>query len=292
MNWNDLRFFLQVARSKSLSEAARKLGTSVSTVSRRIETMESALKLKLFTHHRDGYDLTGAGIDLMDPAENIEAQMRLFERAAVKRDGAYSGLVRVDMPELIGQKIIMPNLGPFVSAYPDIRLDIRSSVLPVRLRTQESDLVIRLVRPEQGNYKIRLIGKVDFRFYCSQAYLQRFGLPKDPSALAAHHVAAWPEDMQFLRMSAWLQEVCPQVRPSMFLASFAAQLQAVSHGYCIAVLPSFAAEPEGLIPILTEIPPLSLDLWLLVHVRTSLTPRVQKVRDLLIDILSEHTPMS
>ena len=116
MNWNDLRFFLAVARSKSISEAGRQLNVSASTVARRIEALEASLGQKLFRHQHDGYEITQAGLDLLDPAESAETQMRLFERSALQRDGDLSGLVRVDVPELIGQALLLPELQTFRDA--------------------------------------------------------------------------------------------------------------------------------------------------------------------------------
>lgn len=275
LNWNDLRFFLAVARSKSLSEAGRYLGVSTSTVARRIETLEAALRLKLFRRHHDGYELTEAGLDLLDPAESAEAQMGLVERSALRNDGELSGTVRIDVPELIGQRVLLPNLLAFSHTYPKIRLDFRSSVLPVRLRAQESDIVVRLVRPERGNYRIRLAGKVGFGFFASKDYLARNGTPRRESDLLKHRMIGWPEELNFLMMSTWLQTVCPDIRPMMVMDSFKAHLEGVRHGFGIAILPYFAARDESLVPILSNIPPLKLDLWLLVHDRA---PKLNSVK--------------
>jgi len=289
MNWNDLRFFLAVARSKSLSEAGRHLGVSTSTVARRIETLESALRLDLFRHHHDGYELTEAGHELVEPAETAEAQMGLVERSALRKDGELSGTVRVDVPELIGQRVLLPNLLAFSRAYPNIRLDFRSSVLPVRLRAQESDIVVRLVRPERGNYRIRLASKVGFGFFASQEYLLRNGTPVQKSDLLHHRIIGWPDDLNFLMMSAWLQSICPEIRPAMFLDSFKAHLEGARHGFGIAVLPFFATRNENLVQILKDIPPLKLNLWFLVHDRSPTTDSVQVVVDEIRRILTQNS---
>ncbi|WP_244580080.1 LysR family transcriptional regulator [Cohaesibacter gelatinilyticus] len=288
MNWNDLKFFLAVARAKSLSESARKLGVSTSTVSRRIVVLEADLQSNLFRHHHDGYELTLAGVELLEPAEKAEAQMRLLERSALRQEGHLSGLVRVDLPELLGQKIILPGLQDFFDDYPDIRMDFRSSVLPVRLRSQESDIVLRLVRPEKGNYRIRQVGRVDFGLFASKAYIERHGEPAKAQDLAAHRIIGWPEDLNFLTMSAWLQSISAEFYPSLFLDSLTAHLEAARHGYGIAVLPTFAARPEGLHPILRDVPPLKMDLWLLLHDQSPTSPRVRAVYEKLIDILARN----
>lgn len=288
MDWNDLKFFLEVARARSLSAAARGLGVSTSTVSRRIEALEAAWQVQLFRPHRDGYDLTPAGADLLAPAEAAEAQMRQLERAALNRESAPAGPVRIDVPELLGQDVILPNLAGLMQDHPDIVLDIRSSVLPVRLAAQDSDIVLRLVRPERGNYRIRAAGRIRFGIYCAQAYADRCGTPATGAELAAHRVIGWHEDQGFLAMAGWLQDLCPEVCPAVRLGSFTAQLAAVRLGFGLAVLPRFAAVEAGLVPVLTGAPGLTLDLWLLVNEATAATARVRVVQERIDAILKAH----
>lgn len=99
MDWNDLRYFLAVAQGGSLSSAAQQLGVSVSTVSRRIDTLEQSLKLRLFRPHRDGYDLTPDGQGLLPAADQAAAEMHHFERKAKGADGRATP-VRIEAPEL------------------------------------------------------------------------------------------------------------------------------------------------------------------------------------------------
>lgn len=69
MDWDDLKFFLAVSHAKSLTAAAGQLKVSPSAVARRVEALESALHVRLFRSHRDGYDLTQAGRGLIPAAE-------------------------------------------------------------------------------------------------------------------------------------------------------------------------------------------------------------------------------
>src|SRR6478736_6318385 len=72
--WDDLQFFLAVARTGQLSTAARRLRTSHATVSRRIDRLEFALKVKLFERNPRGYVLTGMGQRFVETAERIERE--------------------------------------------------------------------------------------------------------------------------------------------------------------------------------------------------------------------------
>lgn len=286
MNWNDLKFFLEVARARSLSAAARSLGVSISTVSRRIEVLEADLDITLFRRHRDGYELSQAGRDLLGPAEAAEAQLRLLVRSAQQSDGGLTGTVRIDVPELIGQHIVLPGLESLLQDHPGIQLDLHSSVRSVNLAGQESDIVLRLVRPDRGNYKIRLIGQIGFGIYGSRSYLARHGAVASADNLRQHRIISWSEELRYLTMASWLNDLCPDLSPAMYLDSFSAQIAAVRHGYGIAVLPHFAAAPEGLVEMLEAGPKLQVDLWLLTHSQSATVPRVRAVVNFLSSLLS------
>src|SRR3546814_5403353 len=72
MNWDDLRFFLSVARAGQIGRAAPALRADPTTVSRRIRRLESSLKQVLFEQDRDGQKLTAAGRALLLRAEDME----------------------------------------------------------------------------------------------------------------------------------------------------------------------------------------------------------------------------
>ncbi len=290
MDWNDLKFFLALAQGKSLSAAAQTLDVSPSTVSRRIEALERALQVQLFRPHRDGYDLTEAGQGLVPAAEQAGAQMRVFERNARETGDDLAGPVRIEAPELLGQEVLLPALAGFMAAYPRIRIELRGAVQPVRLAAEEADIVLRLVRPSRGNYRIRKIGAISFGLYASADHVAQHGTPRTADELHQHRVVGWTEDLAFLTMAGWLEGHCPGLRPALRLTSFAAQVEAVRHGAGWAVLPDFIARPAGFLPGLQALPPLVTDLWLLVHEQAQALPRVRLVRECVATTLQARFP--
>ncbi|OYR07840.1 LysR family transcriptional regulator [Brucella grignonensis] len=285
MDWNDLKFFLAVAHGRSLTAAASYLKVSASTVSRRIETLEHALQVKLFQSRRDGYELTEAGLNLLPSAERAAAQMRFFERTASESNDDLAGHVRIDAPELLGQDVLLATMAQFMEMYPGIRVELRSSVVPVQLTSEEADIIIRLVRPDHGSYRIRKVAEICFGLYASPAYVERHGAPNHPEDLHRHKIVGWPADLRYLTMASWLESVCPGVQPSLQLTSFSAQLSAARNGAGWTILPDFVAIPSGLLPAPVELPRFASDLWLLTHEHSQLLPRVKLVRDHLVQTL-------
>lgn len=285
MDWNDLKLFLSLAQAKSLSASAVQLGVSPSTVSRRIEALELALQTQLFRPHRDGYDLTEADQDLVPAAERAATQMRVFERNAKESGDTLAGPVRIEAPELLGQAVLLPAVVRLMGDYPAIRIELRSSVQPVRLVSGEADIILRLVRPSQGNYRMRKLGTIRFGLYASPDYIRRYGTPEQPDDLHRHRVVGWTENLRFLTMATWLERLCPGLRPALCLMSLAAQMEAVGNHAGWAVLPDFAAVPAGFLPALTSSPPLTPDLWLLTHEQSQTVPGVMLTRDCLAQAL-------
>jgi DNA-binding transcriptional LysR family regulator len=286
VHWDDLRFFLAVAYTKSLSGAAWRLGVSPSTVSRRIDVLEGDLNVRLFRPHRDGYDLTQAGRDLIPAAERAAAQMRTFERNAQESESESAGPVCVEAPELLGQDVLLPALTGLLETHPAIRIELRSSVRSVRLASQEADIVLRLVRPDQGSYRQRRLGQIPFGLYASPTHVQKYGTPQRPADLHKFKVIGWTEDLHYLMMATWLETLFPGLQPVMRLSSLNAQLKAVQLGLGWAVLPAFAAIPIGLMQALTESVQLRSDLWLLVHEQSAALSRVELVKTAVVDAVS------
>jgi DNA-binding transcriptional LysR family regulator len=286
MHWDDLKYFLAVAHAKSLSGAAGRLGVSPSTVSRRIDALEGDLKVRLFRPHRDGYDLTQAGRDLIPTAERAAAQMRTFERNAQERESESVGPVCVEAPELLGQDLLLPAFAKLLERHPAIRVELRSSVRSVRLAQEEADIVLRLVRPEQGSYRQRRLGQNPFGIYASPAHVRRHGAPRRPEDLYKAQVIGWAEDLHYLMMATWLESLCPGLQPVMRLSSLNAQLRAVELGLGWAILPAFAAAPKGLVQALADSVQLKSDIWLLVHEQSAALSRVQLVKSAVVDAVS------
>ncbi len=287
MDWNDLKFFLSLAQAKSLSAAATQLGVSPSTVSRRIEALEQALQTQLFRPHRDGYDLTEAGHGLVPAAERAATQMRVFERNAKESSDTLAGPVRIEAPELLGQIVLLPAVVRLMDDHPAIRIELRSSVQPVRLASGEADLILRLVRPSQASYRMRKLGTIRFGLYASPDYIRRYGIPNQPDDLHRHKIVGWTEDLRFLTMATWLERLCPGLRPALRLMSLAAQMEAVRNHAGWAVLPDFAAIPAGFLPGLTNSPQLAPDLWLLTHEQSQSAPGMVLARDCLVQALQD-----
>src|SRR3954463_8514705 len=109
-DWNDLRYFLAVARIGSTLGAAKELRVSQTTVARRIAALERALGLPLFEKRQAGYALTPAGENLVEQAERVELAATGFADAAAARTRDLSGTVKISAEEIFATTLMAPML--------------------------------------------------------------------------------------------------------------------------------------------------------------------------------------
>lgn len=285
MDWNDLRYFLILARTGSLTEASRLLMVSASTVSRRIEELERSVGRSLFIRRQTGYRPSEAGEALLPLAEEIEGKALAFERAASSSDHDVSGLVRIATPELLGNEFLIPRLAPLQRASPGLRLDVLADVRPLRLSRHEADVLLRVTRPDHGRYKLRHVGALALGLYGSRDYLADRDTPHISADLAGHLLIGWVEDLQFLAHARWLREAAGDVPLHLRTNGMTAQYRATVAGMGLSVLPCAIAGEAGLIRVLTGEAPLRLELWLAIGEDIAAAPRVRAVADALVDIL-------
>jgi DNA-binding transcriptional LysR family regulator len=153
LNWDDLKFFLEVARTRKASSAAKRLAVDYTTVSRRISSLEGALGTLLFEKSRtNGFVLTAEGQRLLGYAESIESTLHMACEQVSGSGVALSGHVRMGCTEGFGSFFVTPQLSHFVDAYPAISVDILPLPHFISLSKREADIVIALERPEHGPY--------------------------------------------------------------------------------------------------------------------------------------------
>ena len=120
VHWDDLRYFLSIARSGSLTDAARELAVSYSTVSRRLNALEEALGVRLFERLATGFELTPAGTDMLGSAERMEAEFSELSRRVLGRDARLAGHLRLATTDVLATSF-MPDLAAFTAATPRSR---------------------------------------------------------------------------------------------------------------------------------------------------------------------------
>ena len=290
LDWNDLRYFLAVARGGSTLAAGRMLRVSQTTVARRIAALEQALGFPLFERRQAGYSLTGEGEALLDRAKAVEASADAFAEAAGAHSRDSSGTVRITSEEIYAQGLVAPYLRELRDLQPDIMIEIDSSQALRDLGEGEADIALRSSSKAQPASLVgRQIAVDDWTLYCSRDYAARNGAPTSVEDLHHHPIVGGGGGNLWVHYQQWLQQLGLEEQVAVHHATSIGLLSAVRSGFGVAVLPCIVADGDP--DLLRCIPPRpghGRVLWLLTHERVRHTPRVRAVIDFLYDRLKTY----
>lgn len=283
IDWDDLRFYLAILRSGSLSGAARSLHVAQSTVGRRLASLEASLGVRLLNRTPDGYVPTLAGDEVRTQAERVEIEALALERQVSGRDIRLAGLVRITCSETIASNLVAPCFGALHLKHPDIMIELIPNPKELSLSMREADVSVRLRPPDQHDLVSRRIGTVAFALYASADYLARHGHPDYGGGCPGHHLVTQMDGIQDATQTDWLAALAPRARVAMQTSSHEAAVAATLEGAGLASLVRFRADLEtGLVRV--PIPPLpspipSAGIWLVVHKDNRETPRIRIALD-------------
>lgn len=180
---NALRAFEAAARYLSFTRAAHELHVTQAAVSQQVRALEEDIGAPLFRRARRALVLTDAGRELAGDA--AEAFARLADAAARARARGRTRPLAVSMTPSFGAKWLVPRLGRFLSAHPEIDLKIHTSQLLVDLRRGEADIVVRQGRGVYPGLSVELLAREDIFPVCSPKLIGRKPL-ETPNDLRAH----------------------------------------------------------------------------------------------------------
>src|SRR6185312_14678928 len=140
IDWDDVRYFLAVARGGSVRAAAERLEVNHTTVLRRIAQLEERLGAQMFEKLPSGYRLTAAGEEVLEFAEQMEASSNRLETRVFGRDPGVRGLLRVTLAPTLATHLFMADFAEFARQHPDIEMEILSSGELANLTNREADV--------------------------------------------------------------------------------------------------------------------------------------------------------
>lgn len=161
MEFRVLKYFLAVAREKSITNAAKKLHISQPTLSKQIKQLEAELGQKLFTRTNYSIRLTEAGLLLQKRAENIVALVDKTTQEFQDLDDVIGGDIHLGCAESIGMQYLARQFKELQSTYPGLRYHLYSG--------DSSDIALRLER-----------GLLDFTVIVQEVDLQKYNYLKLP----------------------------------------------------------------------------------------------------------------
>lgn len=292
LDWDDLRFFLAVARHGTLAAAAKDLHVTQSTVSRRLVSLQDGIGARLLRRTSDGYVLTLAGESIRSHVELVEQQALMVERAIAGHDTRLEGTVRVASAQVLTSHLLAPSFSALHAIHPNIQIIALPETSGAQLETHAADIVVRLRRFEHSDLVVRNIGAIAFGLYGCLAYFARHGEPDLGRGCAGHQLITLGEERGLSDQSSWLAEHAGHATVVLEAESYETQHWSVATSGGLALLPRFRADAE---PALRRVPTPSpvpcAEIWLGVHHENRGVPRVRTVLDIIAETVRSRAAM-
>lgn len=185
MQISDVEVFSAIAESGSLSAAARRLGLSPMTVSRRLATLEGELGVRLFHRTTRSVSLTAEGETFLPFATTLLEASEGARVSLKSNAGTASGVLKVTAPSVFGQSVIMPLIPDLLAEHPALRVDLTLSDSIVDIVGLGIDVAIRIATLRDSALIARPLAPNPRVLCASPAYLKHHGIP----ATMSHSVA-------------------------------------------------------------------------------------------------------
>jgi DNA-binding transcriptional LysR family regulator len=287
IDWDDVRYFLAVARGGSVRAAAERLKVNHSTVLRRIAQLEGRLGAHVFEKLPSGYRLTDAGQEVLEFAQQMEASSNQLETRVFGRDQSVRGLLRVTLAPSLATHLLMPDFAGFARLHPDIEMEILSAGELANLTNREADVAIRVVY-DRDALPPNLHGLKGPELF-GGVYMSR-------DLLAAWRAGA-PDRIRWIVIDKydpdWAHRGEVHATEVPFRITDAeAQIVAVRHGLGMTTLPCFVGDAD---PLMARVPGTDLHrhgtLWLLTQGETRKTKRVRLFTEFISRRLAAYAPL-
>lgn len=181
-----LRAFAAVVEEGGFAKAARRMGVATSSVTRHVNGLEGRLRAQLLNRSTRSVTLTDAGESYYEQAARILGDLEDANRSVREAEGSPYGLLRVSLPVAFGRLHVAPAISEFLSACPDIELELMMTDSVVNLVEERVDLAIRIGNLQSSSLIARKIAPHRRVVCASPDYLSEHGEPRTPADLSQH----------------------------------------------------------------------------------------------------------
>lgn len=290
-HWDDLRHFLAVARSGTLSAAADTLNTDHTTVARHIQRLEDRLGVQIFFRSNAGYSLTANGEHLRPIADAMEASY-IAASAIQTENPAISGTVRIGTPDGFGTYFLATRMQKLTARHPGLEVELLATARLFSLSKREADIVISLTSPDHSRVVSRRLIDYTLQVYATADYLARHPPITSPADFGGHDFVGYIEDMLLTPALNYLSLIGANIEPRIRSTNLTTQLHATLAGAGLCVLPVFLARGyPSLLPVLPELTALTRSFFMHIHEDNRKSVHVRAVAAFISAEIAENAAM-
>jgi DNA-binding transcriptional LysR family regulator len=191
LDLSGMAIFVSVVESESFTGAARELGLSKSAVSKQIARLEDRLGARLLNRTTRRLSLTEAGTAFYEGCRRVVDEAEVAEQRVSRLSAAPRGLLRVNAPMSFGVRHVGPCLSDFLSACPELTLDLALNDRLVDLVEEGYDVAVRIGVLADSSLVARRLAPSHLVLCAAPGYLVARGRPAAPEDLARHDCASY-----------------------------------------------------------------------------------------------------
>ena len=286
-DWDDLKVFLAVARSESLSGAGKALRLDPATVGRRISKLEDAMAARLFARSPQGYALTEEGGRLLSHAVRVE-QAVAEAMEEVKGEGGLTGQVRIGAPDGAANYLLPQVVARICDDNPGLEVQIVALPRVFNLSKREADMAIAVSRPEAGRLTVQKIADYRLSLAAAQVYLDRHPPIRTLADLRGHRMIGYIPDLIFDKELDYLAEAGVET-VALASNSVSVQFNWVRTGAGLAIVHDFALpSAPGVVRILPGELSLTRSFYLIRHADDRRVERLNRFAALLAEAVGQE----
>jgi DNA-binding transcriptional LysR family regulator len=288
LDWNDLRYFLAVARTGSTLAASRSMKVAQATVSRRITVLEEALGTPLFVRSPSGYTLSVRGEAMLPHAEAVEREVEALQNYVDAEGRRLSGTVRLTTVESAANVWLMPALAAFRARHPAVVAEIIVDDRTLDIARGEADIAIRFGNaPQDDSLAIRRIVELRESVYAHREMVDQLGMPNSYDGLVRYPFIGFsgPAVGQIDR---WVESLGPDMQIVHRANTLSSVIAAVRAGMGAAVMPCLIGDTHSnLVRLFPPITELTTPGWLVTTNAGRQQPHIRALLDFIADFVKQ-----
>jgi len=287
MIWDDFRYFAALARTGSVRGAADTLGVNPSTVTRRLDALETSLGVLLFTRSPKGLQITPEGARVVERVDQVGLQLRDIESELKGLDQRLEGRIRVAVPDVLAVNFLLADLAPFSEQYPGIDLQILPGYQNLDLRTGQTDVAIRATESPPEDMVGRPLGRIALAAYGSRKYIAEHQVLVDAANASWIDWARQGEVMTLYREQQ--ARYFPDVRVHVCCDQIFMQHACIRAHMGLGILPCLVGEQDETLMRLPHMPVhTGPTLWLLTHPDLRSARRILTFMEFIRDVFAQR----
>lgn len=273
MNWQDLKYFIFLARSRTLDNAAHSLRVDKATISRRIKRLESDLGSTLFERSRRGFSLTPQGEKLYESVEFFDLQIGQIENEEKSSPNELRGNIRISVAEGFGASLMTEMITSFHRDNPMVEIDLVSGSGFLSLSRREADMAISLSKSNSKLILSRPFMEYELGLYAHKDYPE-LNTINSLGKLSEHTLIAYVDDLIYAPELNYFAEQFSNLKPSIRCSSILAKRELMLNQVGLTILPTFL-ETKDMRRVLHDDIKIKRMFWLQTHKALSNAERIK-----------------